>query len=538
MSATCLPSDAGRGSTRQASLILLVAVSTLLASCAHRVSVAELPAPAIDPESDIASARTSWNRLRRDRDNPETRDEYNNAVTRVIHHATINDDETGAARSLTVGDRIIPLVDHLNGTSDLANVDRLWPADDMVIRGFRERVTVEGIGAPLVMRFPPEGYAPEEGRFQPATGILRFDGPGGAPQFVVHDTLAESDARLAAGMAPARLRADYTAPLAARFAAEDRQRINLPAMLRPDKFDELLGLVQLDTTYPHKIPVVFVHGLKSSPNTWRDTLNELRADPVIREHFEFWTFGYTTGPPFPYSAMKLREALQGMAIFRRQMGAPTDDVVLVGHSMGGLLSRLMTEKSGDDVWFQFFNEPVDELPLPEEEREIIRNMAYFEPLPFVSRVVFIATPHGGSQMADDAIGRIFSQLIRLPSQLITLSTTVLSESVYALTPFGQAILGERLPTSIDMLEADSELLNRLKADPLNPNVTFHSIIGDKGPEGDREGTDGVVPYASAHLEGVASEKVVQSGHRAHQDPVAIAELDRILREHVRATGAE
>ncbi|MCB1230183.1 MAG: alpha/beta fold hydrolase [Verrucomicrobiae bacterium] len=515
--------------------ILVLATALSLVSCAHRVSVVDLPAPTIDPAADIAEARESWRELQRGRGDSATREKYNNSISRIVQNAELPERATATEPLvLKSGEQAIPLIEDLDGVAELDGVERIRAADHMLIKGFRERVTVDGIGSPLVLRFAPEGYAPEEGRFQPATATLDFDGPGGSPRMTIHDTLAISEARLAGSGGASTLRSDFTAPLAARFAAEDRQRINLLAMLRADRFDDKLGLSQIDATYPQKIPVVFVHGLKSTPTTWRDTMNELREDPVVRDRFEFWTFGYTTGAPIPFSAMKLREALQGMVIYRESLGAPTDNVVLVGHSMGGLLCRLMTERSGDDVWFRFFNEPLDELPLSEEKREFIRKVAYFEPQPYVKRVVFIATPHGGSQIADDPIGRIFSQLIELPTQLLTLSTAVVSESLYSLTPFGKAILGERLPTSIDQLETSSEFLKELKDAPLNPNVVFHSIIGDRGLGIGPDGSDGVVPYSSAHLEGVASEKIVPSGHRAHQNPEAIADLKRILREHAGA----
>lgn len=503
---------------------IIVAVS-LTTSCAHRVTVKNLPGILANPTEEIAQARADWRLVKDGGGNEETRKRYNDAVARIIQHAELSG--PGETPVLKLDSLTIPLI--ASDMPPLGSLESIHPSDQMLIAGFRERVTVDGVGAPLVLGLPPEGYSPSEGRFLPATATLDFSGPGDSPKLRLHDTLSPEGVEVH--------RADFTAPIAARFAAEDRQLISLPAMLRSDKFDGDLGLSRIDTTYAEKVPVVFVHGLKSTPSTWRDVMNELRADPLIRRRYEFWTFGYTTGSPIPYSAMKLREALKGMATYRELQGARTDDVVLIGHSMGGLLSRLMTERSGDEVWFEFFNEPVDELPLPPEKREVVRNMAYFEPLPFVRRVVFIATPHGGSEIADDVIGRVFSGLIQLPTQLLTLSTTVLSGSLQALTPTGRAILAKGLPTSIDQLESNSELLLRLKAQPLNPRVIFHSIIGDRGLGTGPDSSDGVVPYTSAHLEGVASEKIVPSGHRAHHDPATVIELRRILRDHLGAGSA-
>jgi hypothetical protein len=191
----------------------------------------------------------------------------------------------------------------------------------------------------------------------------------------------------------------------------------------------------------------------------------------------------------------------------------------------------MTERSGDEIWFELFTQPVDELPLPEKDREMLRRMAYFEPLPFVRRVIFASTPHGGSRIADITIGRVFSGLIQIPSQLISLSTSVVQAPFTLLTPAGQRVASQ-IPTSIDQLESQSELLLRLRAAPLNPGVAFHSIMGNQGKSvPDEQSTDGVVPYESSHIEGTRSEKIVPYSHNAHHHPEGIAEIRRILREH-------
>jgi pimeloyl-ACP methyl ester carboxylesterase len=499
-------------------------LSLFAAGCANHVTVSQIPVPRVDPVAEMASARGHYQRIAAGQGTAADIRAYNESVKRLIQRADLDDGE------LTIGDRPVPLDDRLEGLTRAEYAEKIKPADAMLIRGFRERVVVDGVGAPVVLQYPAEGYSSHKGRFQPATAILDFPGPDGEPRIILHDTLAQAEASVN-GSPPQPLRADFTAPLASRFAAEDLQRINIPALLLFDRYASDLGMTRIDDTYPDKIPVVFVHGLKSSTITWRNVMNELRSDPLVRDRYEFWTFGYGTGAPIPFSAMKLREALQGMATYREHLGAKTTDVVLVGHSMGGLLSRLMTERSGDEVWYEYFKQPVEELPLSERDREILRRMAYFEPLPFVRRVTFIATPHGGSQIADNLIGQVSSSLIRLPVQLLNLSGSVIRAPFSLLTPAGERVV-TRMPTSISQLASQSELLQRLKSMPLNPQVTFHSIIGDRGL-GDAlgESSDGVVPYSSAHLEGTRSETIVAAGHNAHLHPAAIAELSRILREH-------
>jgi pimeloyl-ACP methyl ester carboxylesterase len=498
-----------------------LAMAGLMVSCAHRVTIRPLPLPGSDPARELAAARAAFLPISRGNPTATETKSYNDSVRRVLQHA-----HPDGANGWSIGAATVPVDDRLHGVVDAGEAIAVLPADSLRVRGFRKHIVTDGVGAPVVLHFPAAGLTPQEGRFQPATAVLEFDGPDATPRVVLHDTLAESES------AHGPLRADFTAPLASRFAALKRQRINLPALLLPEKFSDELGVTQFDAVDPAKIPVVFIHGLKSAPITWRNTMNELRADPLIRARYEFWTYGYGTGVPLPFSAMKLREALAGVATYREHLGAKTGDMVLIGHSMGGLLSRIMTERSGDENWYELFTMPVEELPLPENDREILRRMAYFEPLPYVRRVAFIATPHGGSRIADDPIGQVTAQLIRLPTQLISLSTSVIRAPFSLLTPAGQQVVA-RPPTSIHQLESKSDLLRRLKSMPLNPRVTFHSIIGNLGLPGPlATSTDGVVPYASAHLEGVKSEKIVPTWHNAHLHPESIAELRRILREHL------
>jgi hypothetical protein len=85
--------------------------------------------------------------------------------------------------------------------------------------------------------------------------------------------------------------------------------------------------------------------------------------------------------------------------------------------------------------------------------------------------------------------------------------------------------------SLVFLRANSPLLKSILALPMRPGVPYHSVIGDQGRGDTPDSSDGVVPYWSSHLTGAASEKIVPSGHGAHENPQGIAELARILRLH-------
>lgn len=277
--------------------------------------------------------------------------------------------------------------------------------------------------------------------------------------------------------------------------------------------------------------MIFVHGLWSSPKAWTEMFNDLRADPVLRERYQFWFFAYPTGNPFPYSAAVLRHSLdQARQTFDPAAQDPAlDQMVLVGHSMGGLLSRLLIQDSGNALWDVFSDRPFDELKAGPEAKARIRDVLFFEARPYIRRAVFIATPHRGSNLANNNIGRISSSLIRLPADLIDFQVGLLEQNGL---DFWRPEYRHGLPTSIDTLEEGNPVLTTLDHLPFASWVTLHSIVGDTRGGRREEGTDNVVPYSSSHLDAAASELVVPDDHSAQDHPEAIREVRRILLQHL------
>ena len=182
---------------------------------------------------------------------------------------------------------------------------------------------------------------------------------------------------------------------------------------------EPTGLSLLRPYQRGKTPVVFVHGLWANPWSWSRMIESLEADSALRDRYQFWTFGYSTGDPLPYSAALLRRDLDEV---RRKFdpdgtNAAFDRMVLVGHSMGGLLTKMMVQDSGTRLWRLISDRPVDELAGEPEDRELFRRALIFKPRPEVRRVVFIATPHRGSRVDRGGLERLGSRLIRLPDPL-------------------------------------------------------------------------------------------------------------------------
>ena len=315
---------------------------------------------------------------------------------------------------------------------------------------------------------------PSSGLWYPVTAVLNLDHPA-APVLELIDPTRQGKLTFQGREFP--LSANYTAALARDFHDRQFEFNRIAGLLSFDKFADRIGLYRVSAFDAAKQPCLFVHGINSSPATWNETINRLYGDEEIRERYEFWNFGYPTGAPIPYMASRLRESILQMIEYRRSRGAEGAPITIVGHSMGGLLSKAVTISSGDAEWSQLFNVPISQLNVPEEDREMLRKMIYFEPIPQVKRVVFCATPHRGSRMAENPAARLVVDLIEVPSHLLKLSSEIISQSANALTPLGLEFARDRM-TSIEQLSSKARTTSEFLNKPLNPAVTYHSIIGN------------------------------------------------------------
>jgi pimeloyl-ACP methyl ester carboxylesterase len=281
---------------------------------------------------------------------------------------------------------------------------------------------------------------------------------------------------------------------------------------------------------PGRIPVVFVHGTASSSGRWADMLNDLLNDTRVLDRFQFWFFTFPSGSPIAYSAMLLRDALTEAV--EQLDGEGTDralhEMVLVGHSQGGLLVKLTVVDSDTRIWDTVSRRPIDELGLTEQTRALIKRALFVCPLPFVRRVVFIATPHRGSALTTRQVVRWLTRFVTLPVNVLGAATDLLEGNTDAI------LLDPRRPRfgSIYDLRPGAPFLEALAATPIAPGVAAHSIIPVRGPEAGENATDGVVTYQSASIDGVESELVIPfAGHSVQGHPVTVEEVRRILLEH-------
>jgi len=295
----------------------------------------------------------------------------------------------------------------------------------------------------------------------------------------------------------------------------------------PDQSSEHSQLTMLEPFQADKIPLILVHGLLSSPDTYGEIYNQLRIDPVLMDEYQVWVFKYATGKPFIRAASDLRDQLDRvielydphMSNERLRSG------VMVGHSMGGLITRLMISYSGERVWNSVSRIPLEVLATDERTRASFAERFYFDPHPMIARAVFIATPHRGSSTAGRALGKFASAIVVQSDSGIE---KIIEDNPGAI----RDTLADGLPTSIDMLDPNQPFLKILEGLDLSESVTTHSIIGVGGPVMGLFQTDGLVPLDSAKLKGVASERKISTSHNGIlKHPETALELRRILFDH-------
>ena len=410
----------------------------------------------------------------------------------------------------------------------------MLPADGYEFRGtyVQTRTLKAGLGAPLVVtgreRDLPhaERLAQGKGVYYGMTGMLRF--AGRTCVLTTEDPLVTERVRFEGRSFP--LAADFTAPLALALAKESPGLFGIERLLRPQKYAHTARITRLQPYDAAKIPVICVHGLLDSPVTWVPIINTLRGDATIRQRYQFWFYSYPSGYPYPHSAAIMRQQLDAM----NARYPDHKKEVLIGHSMGGIISRTMITDSGMKLWDAHFPQPPEQLGMSPASREVMGRALIFQHRPEVGRVIFISSPHRGSEMAAGWIGKLGSRLVRIPGMLLKIAEE--TRNITTLDT-GALRLGH-MPTSVETLSPENPFVKVINTIPPVPGIPYHSIMGDRGKGGNKDrtkpmSTDGFVPYWSSHLDEAKSELVVPSRHSAHQNAQAIEEVRRILRENGR-----
>jgi len=416
----------------------------------------------------------------------------------------------------------------------LEDIDRFLPANEFTVRGLAVRDRQSGLGAPLIVVGKTLDVKRQARRF-PATLLLRVPGDVRAwsagslrASLELYSTFQTNAVEVGGNRIP--LEGDMTAPLA--YALNDASIWKLGAAQFFSSEEKIKSNLYLTQPYePGRVPVIFVHGTFSSPVWWADMWNTLRADHELRNHCQFWNFIYNSGNPIGMSAAKLREEINRKV---RQLDPAGSDpalrqMVLIGHSQGGLLIKLAVTDTGDKLWHAVSDKDFDQLNLEAKEKEELQKCFFLSPLPSVKRVVFISTPHRGSYRATSFVRILAIRFMKMPEKLVDATVKALTlQNPLHLKPGYE----HRVPSSLDGMSPTNPWLLALAEIPVAPGVKAHSIVAIKGDDQPPEGRDGVVSYTSAHVPYVQSELIVRSGHSCQDKPETIEEVRRILIEHL------
>jgi len=452
----------------------------------------------------------------------------------------------GTRLELRPGHYILPFgtLDLALDTSSLrwgnAELTDLTPVGNLRVHGLQNIYRLSGLGAPVAAGFRPapgaRGVQVTPYMRVPATVLMvipdaRAAIASGTLRGVlsVHTFFDNQTTPIDGHTVPLEYR--LTASLALALQESNVWSREFRGFLFGDLLSELPSqLVALEPHRTGRIPVVLVHGTASSVGRWADMINDLLADPRINDHFEFWLFSYATGAPIPYSALLLRRYLEETYT---QLGGTGADpalgqTVVIGHSQGGLLAKMLVIDPGSRLWDGISRTPLVDLRMSPTAKALVRDALFVHPLPEVKRVVFIATPHRGSHVAATPIIQLVARLVTLPASVALVGRELLANNVDE-PAFGvrRSWLG-----SVYGMTPGSSFIRALASVPVTPDVAVNSIIATRGNGPLAERTDGVVSYASAHIEPVDSERVVDSGHSTQSTPATIEEVRRILLRHL------
>ncbi|WP_411845999.1 alpha/beta hydrolase [Roseibacillus persicicus] len=331
-------------------------------------------------------------------------------------------------------------------------------------------------------------------------------------------------------------------PLASNFRlpfdfAEEQEPssiVHLLTLLDPAGWSDRRGFYLATEYDPEKIPLIFIHGLLSTPVDFEFLASTIASKPDLWDRYQFWFYFYPTGDPWVLTAANFREDFR---VLVRTLDPDKNDrplrkeTTIVAHSMGGLITRLSLSEEPEKLYQKYFNRPVDDIRLLPYQRKRIREQLLFEPLEEPSKVIFLATPHKGAGLAGGPLLWLAQKLVKAPARILGTTLSTAQNIAFAepgiLTQQGASLLSGN-EVSVSELNPESAALQALNEMPIRSGVELHNIVATiTGSE--RGLGDWVVPYTSAKLEQADSQTIVRSGHWLIKDKETAEEVIKLLR---------
>ena len=488
----------------------------------------------------------------------QIRDFYNQAIAKLVTISAQRSSVKKATDSVKIGNSIYNI--NLDQYQLLKNkeLDRFISSYNLNFSGLRTINRRDGFGSEFVAVFPAseEKYNNKyildplnasyqtsinpnihKARYLSATIVARpvkaesVDDIINSPNITVQvmDPYRTENVDIAGKSYP--LAANFSAPYGLWLAENNLGAAAYLSLIDREERLTMPHLYMLEPYNPNKKVIVLVHGLASSPEAWIALTNDIMGDSILREHYQVWQVFYSTNMPI------LESRFQIYALLKQAFGGlnpndPADkDAVLIGHSMGGIISRLLVSNADISQSALSMMSPYQQAKL--KKHPIVSERLKIQPITNFDRAVFMSSPNRGTDFADLWFTRAARKIIKLPGAFLGAVTDTITN---------QDIDAKDILTRIDkglIQNGPSDLSHKSKfmalTEDINPpkGFVFHSIIGNKTNSKDPDVmTDGIVPYKSAHLDGATSEVIIKGGHSIQKTPEAVLELRRILRQHL------
>lgn len=309
--------------------------------------------------------------------------------------------------------------------------------------------------------------------------------------------------------------------------------LTLKGLIKPKKYDQHQGFYLAEPYDKNRIPIIMIHGLISSPETFMDMAEAINTNPELRKKYQIWYYFYPTGTPWIVTSSEFRKSYRNLIqkIDPNQNDVNIRKTIIIGHSMGGLIARISLSHPKEILHQAYLDEIPTTSIFTKLEQKKIHDYFHFDPLTEPAKVIYLATPHRGSKIADGFIGWATIKLITIP-------TFILQKTTGTFTPRYRA--RKKLPdhtrkllstgeSSITQLQPSNPALIALNQMPLRSGLTTYSVIGDIGKPILELETDGVVSYQSAHLNTSKAEFIVPSNHDICDQQDAIQAVIQILK---------
>lgn len=474
----------------------------------------------------------------------QVRDYYNFAVQQAVmrlfeEHSIIQKGASSGAQGRFGGwDIHVTFNGHAGSFSPSIVPEAVLPASSLDFDGLRNQYRRDGLGAEMVAVLPERQNKDavwSQMRYPALTAVAEF--PGNSLTEIlatsrtflnIYDPFDTERVDLRGVSVP--LAGNFTSGYGLWLARSEFATQSLGTLFGRGDMLEAPQVFLMQPYQPDRKTVIMVHGLASSPEAWINVANEIMGDETLSRQYQIWQVYYPTSFPIALNNAAIRKAITQTLHDLDPAGQnpASRDILLIGHSMGGILSRLMVSSSGEVLWDSLLEGRALKSSVRRQAREQLRDYLFFEPLPQVGRAVFIAAPHRGTPFADKSLARFIAGLITLPVKIVT---GVIEPAIQLVAP---ELKDKRQPINgIANLSAKDPFIVKAAELPISPNVPYHSIIGNDTPDVPlSEASDGIVPYSSSHLDGAVSEKVIPSGHSVQETPEAILEIRRIMHLHL------